>query len=107
MELKEKIKELRKAAGINKAQLGRMVEVSDVTIGYWESGAIKNIGSSHLLALSQAFGVSVSDLLDDPLKDKTGLEWAVSLCEDMIKDGYALNTTALAKSFNSKLESMA
>lgn len=79
--LKHKIKELREAAGMTKADLSRAVEVTDVTVGYWESGEIKQIGSEKLLKLADVFGISVSELLDDPRADKSGLEWALSVSE--------------------------
>lgn len=98
--LKHKIKELREAAGMNKAQLGRAVEVTDVTVGYWESGAIRNIGSDKLLKLAGVFGVSVSEMLEDPRKDKTGLEWALNLCEEDIR------ADVIGESINTRLENM-
>ena len=98
--LNHKIKELRKAADMNKTQLAKAVGVSDVTISYWESGAIKQIGSDRLVSLANVFGLSVSELLDDPLKDKPGLEWALSLCEE---DNRA---DVIGESINTRLENM-
>lgn len=59
-----RIKRLRQAASLNKAALARRVGVSDVTISYWESGAIKQIGHERLVALSDALNCSLSTLLD-------------------------------------------
>ena len=59
-----RIKQLRIAAGLNKAALARQVGVSDVTISYWESGAIKQIGHERLVALSQALNCPLSHLLE-------------------------------------------
>lgn len=59
-----RIKRLRQAANLNKAALARRVGVSDVTISYWESGAIKQIGHERLVALSDALNCSLSTLLD-------------------------------------------
>lgn len=98
--LKHKIKELREAAGMNKAQLGKLIGVSDVTVFYWEKGTIKNIGSNHLLSLGEAFGVSVSELLDDPRKDKPGLEWALSLSEE------GISSEIITESIKKQLDSM-
>lgn len=71
--LKTKIRELRLNAGMNKAELARAVGVSDVSVHYWENGAIKQIGSDHLLSLAKVFNITVSELLDDPmLKMKVG-----------------------------------
>lgn len=59
-----RIKSLRTAAGLNKAALARQVGVSDVTISYWESGTIKQIGHERLVALSQALNYPLSHLLE-------------------------------------------
>ncbi|MGQ7248237.1 helix-turn-helix domain-containing protein [Halomonas sp. V046] len=59
-----RIKSLRQAAGLNKAALARQVGVSDVTISYWESGTIKQIGHERLVALSQALNCPLSHLLE-------------------------------------------
>ncbi len=60
-----RIKRLRLEAKLNKAALARRVGVSDVTISYWESGAIKQIGHERLVALAAALGCPLSALLDD------------------------------------------
>lgn len=60
-----RIKRLRQQANLNKAALARLVGVSDVTISYWESGAIKQIGHERLVALAEALGCPLSELLDD------------------------------------------
>ncbi|MDC8802439.1 helix-turn-helix transcriptional regulator [Halomonas pacifica] len=60
-----RIKQLRLHAQLNKAALARRVGVSDVTISYWESGAIKQIGHERLVALAEALGCPLSQLLDD------------------------------------------
>lgn len=59
-----RIKELRLRAGLNKAELARRIGVSDVTISYWESGAIKQIGHERLVALADALTCSLSTLLE-------------------------------------------
>lgn len=60
-----RIKKLRLEAGLNKAALARLVGVSDVTVSYWESGAIKQIGHERLVALANAFDCPLSELLSD------------------------------------------
>ncbi|MGR4069061.1 helix-turn-helix domain-containing protein [Halomonas sp. LR3S48] len=62
--LGERIKHLRLEASLNKAALARKVGVSDVTISYWESGAIKQIGHERLVALADALGCSLARLLE-------------------------------------------
>ncbi|GHB27939.1 helix-turn-helix domain-containing protein [Salinicola rhizosphaerae] len=60
-----RIKQLRLQAGLSKAALARRVGVSDVTISYWESGTIKQIGHERLVALTSALDCSIRQLLDD------------------------------------------
>lgn len=59
-----RIERLRLQANLNKAALARKVGVSDVTISYWESGAIKQIGHERLVALAEALGCPLSRLLE-------------------------------------------
>src|SRR5690554_7510163 len=66
-----RIKELRLEASLNKAALARKVGVSDVTISYWESGAIRQIGHERLVALAQALGCPLSRLLEGDSGSRT------------------------------------
>jgi transcriptional regulator with XRE-family HTH domain len=59
-----RIKALRLEANLNKAALARRVGVSDVTISYWESGAIKQIGHERLVALAQALECPLARLIE-------------------------------------------
>lgn len=89
--LKDNIKKHRERHGLTKAALARLVDVSDVSVSYWESGHIKNIGSSHLLALGKVFGITVSELLDDELLDqplRPGLNWAIARCQALQSQGF-------------------
>ncbi|WP_346797352.1 helix-turn-helix transcriptional regulator [Halomonas sp. Bachu 37] len=63
--LGSRIKRLRLRAKLNKAALAREVGVSDVTISYWESGAIKQIGHERLVALAEALECPLSTLLEE------------------------------------------
>ncbi|HSP56805.1 MAG TPA: helix-turn-helix domain-containing protein [Halomonas sp.] len=63
-----RIKTLRLEAKLNKAALARRVGVSDVTISYWESGAIKQIGHERLVALAQALECPLSRLIEGDQK---------------------------------------
>lgn len=65
-----RIKTLRLAANLNKAALARKVGVSDVTISYWESGAIKQIGHERLVALAQALDCPLSQLLEGETRNR-------------------------------------
>ncbi len=62
--LGSRIKQLRLQASLSKAALARRVGVSDVTISYWESGTIKQIGHERLLALADALHCRLGDLLE-------------------------------------------
>lgn len=62
--LGSRIKQLRLQANLSKAALARRVGVSDVTISYWESGTIRQIGHERLLALAEALDCTLGDLLD-------------------------------------------
>lgn len=57
-----RIKELRKKAGMTQTQLGRVVHVSQGTISAWENGEVE-IDNEALKALAEFFGVSIDYLL--------------------------------------------
>lgn len=59
-----RIKQLRLTARLSKAALARRVGVSDVTVSYWESGAIRQIGHARLVALAEALSCPLSMLLE-------------------------------------------
>jgi transcriptional regulator with XRE-family HTH domain len=61
--LGSRIKQLRLKAKLSKAALARRVGVSDVTISYWESGTIRQIGHERLVALAGALDCTLADLL--------------------------------------------
>ena len=64
MKLSEKIKALRKGAGLSQEEFGARLNVSRQAITKWESGeGLPDIGN--LLALSHMFNVSVDDLLSE------------------------------------------
>ncbi|MWJ29436.1 helix-turn-helix domain-containing protein [Halomonas sp. ZH2S] len=81
--LGSRIKQLRLRAKLNKAALARKVGVSDVTVSYWESGAIKQIGHERLVALAEALECSLATLLEGettstallPLQHEGPLPW--------------------------------
>ena len=64
MKLSEKIKALRKGAGLSQEEFGARLNVSRQAITKWESGeGLPDIGN--LLVLSQLFNVSIDDLLSE------------------------------------------
>lgn len=66
MSLGERIAQLRREHGLSKAELGRRIGVSDVTVLYWEEGRIVQVGHLNLTALCRTFGCSADDLLGLP-----------------------------------------
>ncbi|MGO1872293.1 MULTISPECIES: helix-turn-helix domain-containing protein [Halomonas] len=57
------IREHRLEKGFNKAELARQIGVSDVSVSYYESGAIKQIGHERLGRLVQVLDISLYDVL--------------------------------------------
>lgn len=59
-----RIKHFRLKARLSKAALARHVGVSDVTVSYWESGAIQQIGHGRLAALADTLNCTLNALLE-------------------------------------------
>ena len=55
--------ELRKAAGLTQQQLADMLSVKRSALGMWESRASAPPPSKYLLALAEALGCTVEELL--------------------------------------------
>lgn len=65
----ENIRRTRKALKLTQAELGALVGVSGVAVGYWESGA-NTPGGDRLPAIAAALGLTVGQVLDvEPLPD--------------------------------------
>ena len=64
MTVGEKIKELRIDKGWSQAQLGKMVNVSQKAVDYWERNVIEP-KASYLIALVHVFGLSFDDFFYD------------------------------------------
>ena len=66
MKLSEKIKSLRKGAGLSQEEFGARLNVSRQAITKWESGeGLPDIGN--LLVLSRMFKISIDDLLSEEI----------------------------------------
>lgn len=63
-ELGRRIKRHRKDQGISKAGLARIIDVSDVTIAYWEAGTVDAMNWRNLVALADTLGVPLNELID-------------------------------------------
>ena len=57
-----RIKILRKAAGLSQKQLSDELNISDSTLSYWERGTV-DPGISNLVVLSRRFNVTIDYLL--------------------------------------------
>lgn len=63
-ELGKRITTLRNELGISKAGLARIIDVSDVTISYWEAGRVDAMSWRKLVALADTLNVSFSELVE-------------------------------------------
>lgn len=61
-----RIKSLREKRGLTKRDLASRAGISDVAVGYHESGEIAQIGHERLMGLAGGLGVAVSELVGDP-----------------------------------------
>ncbi len=64
MRLPKKLKILRKKSGLTQGELAEKLRTSRQTVSYWETGAVVPT-TDNLRFLSQLYGVSLDDLLDD------------------------------------------
>lgn len=58
------IHEHRLKRGLNKAELARLVGVTDVCVSYWERGTIKQVGHERLSKIASIIGLSPYRMLD-------------------------------------------
>lgn len=63
MELKDKIKELRKEHGLSLEKFARMIDVSDVAVLKWEQGKTEP-KASNLKAIAVVFNIDLMDFLE-------------------------------------------
>lgn len=71
MEICERLKEMRKAAGLTQEQAAEKIMVSRVTLSHWENGrSLPDIAS--LISLSDIYNVSLDELVkeDSKMTDK-------------------------------------
>lgn len=65
----DKIKRLRKDAGLTQTQLGELLGVKKNAVSKWECGRVEDIPGQKIRAMAVLFGVSPSYLIDDGLED--------------------------------------
>lgn len=58
------IKNKRKELGLTYEQLGHKIGVGKSTVRKWETGQIKNIGISNVIAIAKAFNMTSNELLE-------------------------------------------
>mgnify|MGYP002518024414 CR=1 FL=1 len=63
MELKDKIKRIRKKYNLSLEKFGNMIDVSDTAVLKWEQG-LTEPKASNLKALANNFDVSIDELLE-------------------------------------------
>ena len=85
MRLNERIAYLRIQAGLTKAELARRVGTSDVSIAYRERGVISEIGHVKLLRLADEFGMTVSELLDDPMQPRRDAQMKAEALGELVR----------------------
>ena len=73
----EKLKALRKKAGLIQPELASLIGVHETTIRRWENQNDKP-RFEDIKALAKALGVTENDLLNDPPPDNTG-DWVIKI----------------------------
>ncbi len=73
----ERLKQLRKKAGLTQTELADLVGVHETTIRRWENNNDKPMPDS-FSRLAKALGVSEADLLNDSLREQKPGEWVIS-----------------------------
>lgn len=65
MTVAERIKTLRKKAGLTQTELGEKLGVKKNAVSKWECGRVEEIPSSKIKAMAALFQVPASSLIDD------------------------------------------
>ena len=65
MTIAEKIKLLRKQAGLTQTELGEMLGVKKNAVSKWECGRVEDIPAGKIKAMARIFDVLPSYLIDD------------------------------------------
>jgi len=61
--LGDRIKELRRSAGLSQADLAERCSVSREAVSQWESGATKNLRNPNLVKVAKAFAMTLDELV--------------------------------------------
>jgi len=65
MTIAEKIKQLRKQAGLTQTELGDMLGVKKNAVSKWECGRVEDIPAGKIKAMARIFDVRPSYLIDE------------------------------------------
>lgn len=68
MNASDKIKMLRKRAGLTQTELGERLGVKKNAVSKWECGRVEDIPGSKIKAMAAIFGVAPSYLIDDDMQ---------------------------------------
>ena len=60
----EKIKQLRLEAGLSQMQLGKLIDVSQKAVDYWER-SVNEPKASYIIALVKVFDISFDEFFED------------------------------------------
>lgn len=68
MPIGDKIRELRKAHGLNQTELGERLGVKTNAVSKWECGRVEDVPMSKVRAMAALFDVPVSYLIDEQVQ---------------------------------------
>ena len=72
----ERLKKLRKKAGLTQEQLAEMLNINHNSVSRWETDDLTP-NARNIKALAKALGVSETDLLNEPVSDSQ--EWIINI----------------------------
>lgn len=110
MQLKDKIKSLRKSRGLTQSQLGKLINKSSQVISNWERGYTSSINQDDIKNLANALSVNVSDLLEDVNNLNTINDKEKKKPKDLIKllekEEFTLNGAIITQEDKEKLKKL-
>ena len=93
-----KLKEVREARGITRADLARRAQTGVATIQHWESG-VRSPQVDTLAQVADALGVAIADLVVVPSEERFPGDWRVlrGLTQPQLGARAGLSTSAVAR----------